>query len=121
MNAPVVIAPVRKSVRVKAPVARAFDVFTSGLSRWWPLDHGVGKKTDREGPDGAAAGRTLAGNIGRRHTDQRCHDHLVGAAASPGDGLADQRPMEARKDFLPAIALKSPLSGRAMGVFQIAR
>jgi hypothetical protein len=44
MNAPIIIAPVRKSVRVKAPVARAFDVFTSGLSRWWPLDHGVGKK-----------------------------------------------------------------------------
>jgi uncharacterized protein YndB with AHSA1/START domain len=44
MNAPIVIAPVRKSVRVKAPVARAFDVFTSGLTRWWPLDHGVGKK-----------------------------------------------------------------------------
>jgi uncharacterized protein YndB with AHSA1/START domain len=44
MNAPIIIAPVRKSVRVKAPVARAFDVFTSGLTRWWPLDHGVGKK-----------------------------------------------------------------------------
>ena len=44
MNAPIIIAPVRKSVRVKAPVTRAFDVFTSGLSRWWPLDHGVGKK-----------------------------------------------------------------------------
>ena len=44
MNAPIVIAPVRKSVHVKAPIARAFDVFTSGLSRWWPLDHGVGKK-----------------------------------------------------------------------------
>ena len=28
MNAPIMIAPVRKSVRVKAPVARAFDVFT---------------------------------------------------------------------------------------------
>jgi hypothetical protein len=40
MNAPIIIAPVRKSVRVKAPMARAFDVFTSGLSRWWPLDHG---------------------------------------------------------------------------------
>ena len=39
MNAPIIIAPVRKSVRVKAPVARAFDVFTSGLSRWWPLNH----------------------------------------------------------------------------------
>ena len=44
MNAPIVIAPVRKSVRVKAPIAHAFDVFTSGLTRWWPLDHGVGKK-----------------------------------------------------------------------------
>jgi uncharacterized protein YndB with AHSA1/START domain len=44
MNAPTVIAPVHKSVRVKAPIAHAFDVFTSGLTRWWPLDHGVGKK-----------------------------------------------------------------------------
>lgn len=44
MNAPPVIAPVRKSVSVKAPIARAFDVFTSGLTRWWPFDHGVGKK-----------------------------------------------------------------------------
>src|SRR3982074_1503409 len=44
MNAPIVISPVRKTVRVKAPIARAFDVFTSGLSRWWPHDHGVGKK-----------------------------------------------------------------------------
>ena len=44
MNAPIVISPVRKTVRVKAPIARAFDVFTSGLSRGWPHDHGVGKK-----------------------------------------------------------------------------
>ena len=36
------IAPVRKSIRVKASQARAFDVFTSGLGRWWPLDHGIG-------------------------------------------------------------------------------
>ena len=51
MNAPIIIAPVRKSVRVKAPVARAFDVFTSGLSRWWPLDHGVGGATSIVGKD----------------------------------------------------------------------
>jgi len=44
MNAPTVIAPVRKTIRVKAPVARAFDVFTAGLTRWWPHDHGIGKK-----------------------------------------------------------------------------
>jgi len=36
------IAPVRKSIRVKASQARAFEVFTSGLGRWWPLDHGIG-------------------------------------------------------------------------------
>ena len=39
-----VIAPVRKTVRVKAPIAHAFEVFTSGLTRWWPHDHGVGRK-----------------------------------------------------------------------------
>jgi uncharacterized protein YndB with AHSA1/START domain len=38
------IAPVRKSVHVKAPIAHAFDVFTDGLTRWWPANHGVGKK-----------------------------------------------------------------------------
>src|SRR6476659_5710407 len=44
MNERVVIAPVRKSVQVKAPIAHAFDVFTNGLTRWWPRDHCVGKK-----------------------------------------------------------------------------
>jgi uncharacterized protein YndB with AHSA1/START domain len=41
MTATIVIAPVRKSVN--ASQARAFEVFTSGLGRWWPLDHGIGK------------------------------------------------------------------------------
>src|ERR1700716_267644 len=44
MNEMTAIAPVRKTVSVKAPIAHAFDVFTSGLTRWWPHDHGVGKK-----------------------------------------------------------------------------
>ncbi len=44
MNERVAIAPVRKSIRVNAPIAHAFEVFTSGLTRWWPYDHGVGKK-----------------------------------------------------------------------------
>jgi uncharacterized protein YndB with AHSA1/START domain len=43
MTATIVIAPVRKSIRVNASQARAFEVFTSGLSRWWPRDHHVGK------------------------------------------------------------------------------
>lgn len=44
MNEATAITAVRKSVRVKAPIERAFDVFTSGLTRWWPHSHGVGKK-----------------------------------------------------------------------------
>ena len=43
MTATITIAPVRKSIRVNASQAHAFDVFTSGLGRWWPLDHGIGK------------------------------------------------------------------------------
>jgi uncharacterized protein YndB with AHSA1/START domain len=48
MNEAVVIAPVRKIVSVKAPIAHAFEVFTSGLTRWWPANHGVGKKPIRK-------------------------------------------------------------------------
>jgi len=44
MTIAVRIAPVRKSIRVNATPARAFDVFTSGLGRWWPLNHGIGKQ-----------------------------------------------------------------------------
>jgi hypothetical protein len=47
MNEVAAIAPVRKIVIVKAPITHAFDVFTSGLSRWWPTTHGVGKKPIR--------------------------------------------------------------------------
>jgi len=43
MTIAVKIAPVRKSIRVNASQARAFDVFTSGLGRWWPRDKGIGK------------------------------------------------------------------------------
>jgi uncharacterized protein YndB with AHSA1/START domain len=43
MTATVTIAPVRKSIRVNASPAHAFEVFTSGLGRWWPRDHGIGK------------------------------------------------------------------------------
>jgi len=38
------IAPVVKSVRVKAPIEHAFEVFTKGLPRWWPANHGIGPK-----------------------------------------------------------------------------
>jgi hypothetical protein len=30
------IAPVRRTVRTKAPPARAFEIFTGQMGRWWP-------------------------------------------------------------------------------------
>jgi hypothetical protein len=44
MSVSLMIAPVRKSIRVEAPIARAFDVFTAGLTRWWPHNHSIGKQ-----------------------------------------------------------------------------
>jgi uncharacterized protein YndB with AHSA1/START domain len=38
----ITIAPVRKSIRVKASQAHAFEVFTSRLGRWWPHKGSIG-------------------------------------------------------------------------------
>ncbi|HEY1962576.1 MAG TPA: SRPBCC family protein [Rhizomicrobium sp.] len=35
-------APVRKSIVVKAPQARAFEVFTARFASWWPKSHHIG-------------------------------------------------------------------------------
>jgi uncharacterized protein YndB with AHSA1/START domain len=37
------IPPVRKSIRVHSSQAHAFEVFTSGLDRWWPRKATIGK------------------------------------------------------------------------------
>ena len=34
-------APVRKSVRVQVPQARAFEVFTARFGAWWPKTHHI--------------------------------------------------------------------------------
>jgi uncharacterized protein YndB with AHSA1/START domain len=44
----VTIAPVRKALRVNAPPARAFEVFTAGMSRWWPPTHTILKAPFKE-------------------------------------------------------------------------
>lgn len=44
MSSTLVIEPVHKIIQVKAPIAHAFDVFTAGLTRWWPPNHGIGPK-----------------------------------------------------------------------------
>lgn len=35
-------APVRKAIRVNAPQARAFEVFTARFGNWWPKSHHIG-------------------------------------------------------------------------------
>lgn len=42
MTRAVSIAPVRKTIRVKASQAHAFAIFTSGLGRWWPRTATIG-------------------------------------------------------------------------------
>lgn len=39
MSRTITVAPVRKSIRVKAGQAHAFKVFTTG--RWWPKEHTI--------------------------------------------------------------------------------
>jgi uncharacterized protein YndB with AHSA1/START domain len=43
MNVQIRPAPVKKSVTVKAPQARAFDVFTRHMIRWWRPENHIGK------------------------------------------------------------------------------
>jgi uncharacterized protein YndB with AHSA1/START domain len=42
MDLHIIPAPVKKSILVNASPARAFDVFTSCMIRWWRPDHHIG-------------------------------------------------------------------------------
>jgi uncharacterized protein YndB with AHSA1/START domain len=48
MNRTVSIAPVRKSIVVRATPAQAFDAFSARIDRWWPKTHGIGATPVRE-------------------------------------------------------------------------
>jgi uncharacterized protein YndB with AHSA1/START domain len=41
-------APVRRSIRVNAAPEKAFEVFTSGMSRWWIKSHSINKSPLKE-------------------------------------------------------------------------
>jgi len=40
---PATVAPIVKSIRVKADAAKAFRVFTTEMDSWWPRTHHIGK------------------------------------------------------------------------------
>ena len=53
-----IVAPVQKSVTVKASVERAFRVFTEDFDSWWPRTHHIGKSAMKRGiVEGKAGGR----------------------------------------------------------------
>jgi hypothetical protein len=41
MNATIIPAPIRKSIRVNAAPPRAFEVFTAGMAKWWLKTHTI--------------------------------------------------------------------------------
>jgi uncharacterized protein YndB with AHSA1/START domain len=41
MTSTIAVAPVRKRIRVNADPARAFEIFTTGMARWWPRAHSI--------------------------------------------------------------------------------
>ncbi|MBI3675914.1 MAG: SRPBCC domain-containing protein [Proteobacteria bacterium] len=43
MTRTITVAPVKKTLRVNAPQARAFEVFTARFDSWWPKTHHIGK------------------------------------------------------------------------------
>ena len=52
------IAPVRKSITVKADLDRAFRVFTEGIDTWWPRSHNISKVPMKKSiVEGHAGGR----------------------------------------------------------------
>ena len=48
MNLQIRPAPVRKSVTVNADAARAFEVFASRISTWWPHSHTIGSSPQKD-------------------------------------------------------------------------
>jgi len=53
-----IVAPVQKSVTVKASVERAFRVFTEEFDSWWPRTHHIGKSPMTRGiVEGHTGGR----------------------------------------------------------------
>jgi uncharacterized protein YndB with AHSA1/START domain len=58
MNTRIQPAPVRRTIVVAADPVTAFEVFTSGIDRWWPRSHTIGK-----GPLGRCV---IEGRVGGR-------------------------------------------------------
>ena len=58
------VAPVRKSITVKATVEHAFNVYTEGYDTWWPRSHHIGKSPMKKAiMEGKAGGRCYSEQV----------------------------------------------------------
>lgn len=48
MSRTITVAPVRRQTRVNAAPERAFEIFTKGMTRWWPPQHSINRSPIRE-------------------------------------------------------------------------
>ena len=70
------LAEIRKTIELDAPLARAFDVWTGHVGRWWPLVHHSISKTE-------ATGCFMEPGVGGRlyETTRSGAEHLWGTVA----------------------------------------
>jgi uncharacterized protein YndB with AHSA1/START domain len=70
------LAEIRKTIELDAPLARAFDVWTGHVGRWWPLAHHSISKAD-------ATGCFIEPGVGGRlyETTRSGDEHLWGTVA----------------------------------------
>lgn len=78
------IEPIQLSFEVDCPIEHAFEVWTAGISGWWPSDHTVSARTDLTVVlEGRAGGR-----IFEREVDGAEHDWGEVTAWEPPKRLA---------------------------------
>jgi uncharacterized protein YndB with AHSA1/START domain len=66
-------APVRKTVRVKASVERAFAIFTDDFDSWWPRSHHIGTSPMTKGiVEGRLGGRCYSEQADGTECDWGC-------------------------------------------------
>ena len=68
------VAPVQKTITVRAGVERAFRVFTDGIDTWWPRGHHIGSAPAKK-------------FVVEGRADGRCYTEQTAAACTRWHGL----------------------------------
>jgi uncharacterized protein YndB with AHSA1/START domain len=102
------LAEIRKTIELNAPLARAFEVWTGHVGRWWPLAHHSISKAD-------AIGCFIEPGVGGRlyETTRSGAEHLWGTVAvwEPPRRLAHSwHPQAERSERTMVLVMFTPLA-----------